>query len=818
MSFTGRLGTPNSRFAEIVFGAVDGFGPGTPDFQAHQLTSTTFRVLFNVIMSDGVLDPAAYSLASLAAPGSAVVPSIVSVSFYDEVLDSVVVVLDKPLTSGTQYSVTVSSAQTAGGDYVLGATKNFTANVLDPPRARGAYLSKRGRVDVLFDKPVGLTSAAATFTIADPSGGPAVAMTQSAWSPEGVPDTTLRLVIPPGTPTAEGFIIAFSGVVDSSLNPSSGSVPLTLALRSPAPYSYADLTQLQLTDAFVTDVSSDYLRTANVRVFFSCPVAGADVTGSWDVFAEGAHPRVDDQDVLTAPAATGLPSLIALLNDIKSSLNDHLAIDQVHLGPASADEVTAANASDLPTSVTLVNALAPALRSHLLRSRVHLYPETVNLKDVPVVPAGDLSAAMAAANMLRDSYSGHILAEYPLQLSSAYQLPLGPITAYAEEAVPDSCMDVDGPHTYFADVRVTLDVEGPALRVEATLTSEDGGSSCTPADYTGNIVARAASAPARVLSVSSALDEWVELRADRSVSSPADSPIVVLGEDGVEVPITPSVRATLAASLWAYNNALEAYRRHIVPGAAGHQVDDGVNVVTTADYAFLPLGASIASANDVRQKVMAHMASAIFHYHADPQALTAPAAHDLDSFVLLVQDLAAVLASHLVKVGPHSFPGYRMVSAPATDCLRLSVPGMLDGSDCRAAGSLQDWHVYNGLPAVPAPSQAVPRSHVQEVDVPFLGLGQRPSLASALPQSGLSFDEARGARLEADSVQVFFSKPMRQVPLGPSDLPLTGGSVQFLAARWVSPVLASVAVTKMEPIPYSIDASGLTDEAGNEVT
>ncbi len=814
MAFTGRLGTPNSRFGDIVFGAVDGLGPGMPGFQAHQLTSRRVRILFNLRVNDSARVVSSYSFVSL---GSAVVPTIVSVTFYDETMDSVVVEFEDPLTTGAQYSVTVSSVQATDGDFILGATKNFTANVFDPPRARGAFLSKRGFVDVLYDRPVGPYSASATFLIADADGGPSFAMMQAAWSGENIPETTLRLALPGGTPTAESFVVMTSGVTDSSLNTSAETVPLTLSLRSPSPYSLADLTQLQVLDAFVTDVSSDFLRTANVRVFLSCPVSGADFESSWSLFASGAHQHVDTVDVLSAPDATDLPTLETLLNDLKAKLNAHLSIDQVHLAPALADLVTAPNASDLTTSVNLVNSLSLLIYSHLLRPRVHLFLDTVNAVVVPAVSAGDLPGAILAANALATSYSGHLLEEYPLEFSSAYQSPLGSITSYAVLASPDGAMDVDGPLTYYADLRVVLDVEGPSVRMEATLTSEDAGSSCSPADYTGNIVARSAASPASVLSSLVSVDSAVDVRTDRNVSTVAASPVVIVGEDGVGIPTSDSVTSTIPAVLWAYNNALEAYRQHIVPGAAGHQVDDDVDIVTVEDFAFLPLSSCISAANNVRLKVMAHMASAVYHYHADSSAVMAPAASDLESFIALAADLASVLSAHLVRVGPHLYAGYRMVSAPVYDVVRASSAMMADASASRVVGTLQDSHVYNGLPVVPAPSATAFREHSAPLDVPFTALAVRPSLASILPQSGLSFDPVRGPVLEADSVQCFFSKPMREVPVGPDNLPISGGSIQFLGSGWVSPVLASMAVTKMEPMAYSVTASGLTDSAGNEV-
>lgn len=821
MSFTGRLGTPNSRFADIVFGAVDGFGPGSPDFRAHQLTSTVFRVLFSGQVTDAALDPSVYSLGSLAAPGTAHVPSVLSVEFYDELDDSVVLILDAPLTTTKQYSVSVSSVELLSGDYLLSTTRSFTANVVDPPRALGAFLSKRGEVDVLFDKPVGPFSGSATFAIADAAGGPAFAMTQATWIAESIPETTLRLRLPAGTPTALSFVITTSGVTDLSLNHSSEAVPLTLPLRSPLPFSLADLTQLQLTDAFVTDVSSDYFRTANIRVFFSCPVSGAGSIGAWSVSASTAHLHLDDQDGVAAPPATDLPSLITLLNQLKSGYLGHVTeLEQIHVSPLSVtsrDAVDAPDATDQPSAIFLLNQLLVAIPDHYLRPRIHLYPDTINLFSIPQVDPSDLAGAIAAANLATASYGTHLLLEYPLQFSTAYHSPVGTITTYCQEAAPDLAFDVSGPFTYFADLRVVLDTEVPSLHVRATLTSEDGGSSCTPSDYTGSIVARPGGAPATVTSSLVSVDRWVDLRTDRNVSLVADAPMVIVGADGLEIPTDPSVLGSLPALIWAYNQALESYRQHIVPGAAGHQTNDVINLVSPMDYATLPLSSAMSAANGVRQKMIAHMASATIHYHADPSSITAPEATDLDSYMALVTDLTQVLASHLVRVGPHLYAGYRMVSAPVFDTIRLSSPSMKDGSTSRALGLLQDSYVYNGPPISPAPSVQAYRSHVERIDVPFTALAVRPSLASVLPQSGLSFDPVRGPVLGADQVLVFFSKPMREVPVTPMALPITGGPIQPLGSGWVSPVLASVAVTKMEPIPYSVTAVGLTDQAGNVI-
>lgn len=815
-SFTGRIGTANSRFGNIVFAALDGFPSGF-DFRAHQLTSRRVRILFGFPVTDTALDLAHYSFAAVVPP-TTYVPAAESVEFYDERRRAVVITFAERLTTGMDYSVGVDGVVYETGETILNGSRNFTANVTDPPRAVGAFLSKRGAVDIVFDRPVGPYSALASFSIRDAAGGPSFAMTQLTWSGEGVPDTTLRATFPPTTPTADAFVIDFSGVSDVSMNPSSGTVPLTLALRSPAPYSYADLTQLQLIDAYVTDVSSDYLRTATVRVFFSCPVLDADVVGNWTLTMDGPHPETDTVDAVAAPDATDLASLLTLSNDLKAKLNAHLVIDQVHVVPDPGNAVTSPDAVDLASAATLINEMQSRLLSHFSNRRSHLYPDTVHPFLPLTVGPADLSLAISVANLLlKANYNAHLAAAYPLSFSSVYSPPIGQIQAYSREAVADRAFDVDSPHTYYADLHVFMDVDAPAVNVLASLTSEDGGSVTSTLDYTGSISARAASAPASVRSHLVRLDEAVEVRFDREIRLSSGSPISVLGPDGSGIPAETGVSATLRSALWAYNNALEAYRYHIIPGAAGHQDPDFSNLVSPSDYAVLPLSSAIASVNDFRQKLTSHLSSAIFHFHPDPDTVRAPEATDSESLIALIADIRRVVSGHNVRVGPHSTPGYRMASASLFDVLRSGVRRMRDGLAHSMSGILSDGYVYNGLPRSPPPSEAEERLHRTVLSLQFTGLAVRPSLASAVPRTAIVLEEDFSLGLGSDAVEVFFSKPMHRVPLDSSNLPVTGGSIQQKETGWTSPVTAEAVVLRMETIPYSVTAVGLTDEAGNPV-
>ncbi len=812
--FTGRLGTPNSKFGQILLAAVDGL-VGI-DFRAHQLTSTQVRVLFGFPVTDSALEDSNYVFTAVA-PSTTFIPSIRSVDYYDETRESVVVTFFLPLTTGAEYTVTISDVAFDSGETMAGAFRNFTANVFDPPRAMGAHQSKRGSIDILFDKDVGVNSAAATFEVRDPAGGPGVPAVQMTWAGEDLPETTLRIELPVGMPTSNALVVDFVGVTDVSLNPSSETVPVTHALRSTAPFAYADYRQLQLVDAYVTDVSSDFLRTANVRVFFNGPVSNATTIANWTAAAAGAHSNVDTENPSTAPDATDLATLVTLTNDLKAAFNAHIVESTVHVMDDNLDRVTAADAMDLPTSAVLLNQLQTKYLLHLARHRVHVYQDTINIVAYTEVPSSGGTAlviASSVANGLKSGYDGHLLEEYPLAFSTAYGSPVGEITALCTEDVPDTAFDVVSPFTYYADLRLILDTDAPDINLTATLTSEDAASSTNPADFTGSITARGASSAGVLTSHLVRPDTDVVFRFDKGMLLTNDGEVEIAGPDGLEIPTELSLTSTMASVFWAHNNAVEAYRLHIAPGGAGHQADDGVNVLIPSDYATLPLSSAIDSVNAFRLKLLAHVASNVFHYHADPDTVRAPEATDEESLVALVADLQRVVASHNVRIGPHAWPGYRMVSAPLYDVLYSTVQRMVDGEDHTLRGLVRSGNTFNGPPVSPAPSEPVRRFMDVALDLTFTGLAVRPSLASAIPNSGLAF-MGEELRLEQDSVLVFFSKSMHMIPLGSSNVTLTGGAILQKETAWNSSMVASAAVIRMQSIPYSVTVSGLTDEAGN---
>lgn len=808
MGFTGRLGTGNSRLGNILLGVVDTLGDGTFDYKVHQVESNKIRVKFdtrvNLVSATQV---PRYSLSIVSAPGSFVVPGIVSVRKYDSTETSVVLFLDKNLTTGATYSLAVGEIFDVFGDSASFVAKSFIANVTIPPLARGAYLSKRATVDVLFDKNVGLTSAAATMTIQSSLGGPAVAMTQLPWGPEGLPSTTLRFSLPAGMPSANDYVINYAGVTDESQNVGSGTIPLTLRLRTAVPHTFATVSQLQITDAFVADVSNDLIDTATVRVYFNGPVLDGDITANWSVAVEAPHKYTDTVNTITAPNAADLATLMTLLNDVKVTFNAHIVEEQVHFQNDTRSQITAPNATDLPTSVALAAQIHTMYLAHLGRILIHSHPDTEN--DFVPATVNDLSTSIVLANLVKTSFNRHVLASYPIPFSVAYPTPINSITSRARYSTQEVYATV-GPYTSFVDLHVVTTSAKNRLLLTATVTSEDGASVTNPADDTGSITARSLDDPSEVLSTLVRTNSGVDIYFDKETLFQRSTDIEVMNGDDVILPVGIVASSDEKTLAWALNNLIFAYSLHIASSnGANHLVNDTSNTVSTFDYVTNSLLSElIVKANSFKEKLNLHISATSFHFNQDADIVRSQSASDVSTLLVLIRDIRDTYLRHNMRNGIHDGIGARVVSAKLYDVLRLNTDLLQHDETHIVEGFVRGYYFDN--------EQAEARYTNLQISEMFVGSADRPSLASAVPKLGLVKLE-EGMSFESDTVELYFSKKMKEVTLDSSNVSLTGGSIQQKVSLWLSPQIASIEVMRMESISYSATVTGLLDVAGNQI-
>jgi hypothetical protein len=824
MSFTGRLGTPGSWLGYIALGTsyLPG-GPNAFDFGVHQLTATQVRVYFNKPLTDTALEPSNYTLTSLAPPGTAVVPNIDEIAYFDDGRTAVILYLDKALTSGTDYSLQINDVIAVDGEIVPPGGKNFTANVIDYPLVLGAWQSKRDAVDILFDRSVGPTSTAATFEIRDASvPGPGVAMAQLAWAGENIPETTLRVQLPPGMPAADAYEIDYSGVEDESLNSLDDTVPLTLSLRPSPPYSYTELRQLQITDAFVVEVDTEF-QVGTVRVYFNGPVLDAATTTNWAAYQSHEHLKTDDSSEITAPNAFDITSLINLANDAKAKFNAHRIRYGIHVTNDTVNIITAPNAFDIVTAYTLINDIQTQYISHLPQLHVHLYEDKLHNDINYYNVSGNYSLAVAVMNAFKTKFNNHVkLDEYPMSISSFYfNTPVQRITEFCLLNVANKAYETRGPYTLFADLHLIMDSVVPSVRLEASLTSEDGASTTNPLDYTGGITARSVIDQPRELSTLVLPEIGTFTKFDREMVLLGSNSLEVFDSEDEVALSKPRSTTSLPATIWAFNNLVKGFEWHKQSYLGAHQVTD-TTTINYSTYAILPLSTAINKVNAFKTILNNHIESDYYHFHIN-QGISTPDATDEESLAILVESMQQTCIDHFSKVGPHWAPTYRIIAAPVHDVVIMDARLMIDGENYTIVGTSQNKYHDNNAGELNPENLGSQQIRIGRyyyntfnVNIEFAGIASRPSVASAIPKLALVF-AGESLKFETDTVEVFFSKPMERSPIDSTNLPISGGSISAGEVTWADQYRASIQVQNMENIAYVVTANNIYDVAGNPI-
>ena len=819
MAFTGRIGIDESQLGNIVLGIVDSFELSTIGFRAHVITPNKLRLIFDHAVTNSALNTAAYTF-SVITPITTPVPVANLVSFDDP--DHFVIIIEfvDVLCYQALYSVQVSGVVDLQGQGVTGTAQNFISNIQDPPIALRAFLSNRGYLDIKFNRSIGPYSNSATAEIRDSSlAPPGVALIPTTWASESIPEDTIRFIYPGVIPTADAYTIDFVNVLDVSGNYATSSIPLSLAFAGP--YNSSSLAQIQFLDSYVVDVSRD-LALGTVRVFFSGPVLDSSVTNQavWNVEQIGPHLYGDTINQVSSPDAYDLPSSLILINEIKSKLNSHIIQDAVHQSFDLNNIITIINAVDLSTAISLYSGIKNNFNSHISKFFFHSYDDSLNL--ITSIPT-EIISLMTDLNDFKLKFNKHLPEWKPLQFASGLPSEIGTIENHASES---SAFEIESDISYFVDLHVVTHTSIPEIRCRATVLSEDGGSSTSTLNPTGDITARSGLSPAVMLENFIIPDDQVVMNFTRDLVFPT-SGIEIRLPSGSDASVNFELTGTLPWLYRAFNFLVYAYSVHISPTGAGHIIPEGIAFVSPGDYCVATdLASLINKANAFRAKLTQHIQNSSSHYSLSGKPSFTEST-DLHSLSLLIQQMQTAFLFHnssgysantlyLFEIPPtnygiHNYPGPNVLNSRTFNQISMRFRGMLDGNEHSIVGLLQD---YKWDPRI-----AKFISSDIDVTKTFLGIAYRPSLASAVARTGLvrieDGTEAGLLNLASDYVEVFFSKPMARVGLDASNFSIAGGSIVTNGRIWISPTQANFLVSSMDGGAYTISASSLQDEAGN---
>jgi hypothetical protein len=103
-------------------------------------------------------------------------------------------------------------------------------------------------------------------------------------------------------------------------------------------------------------------------------------------------------------ACTDLPSLIALLNQLRAVSITHRADTLCHKAADGTSPV--AVAADLPTSITLANGLKADHNTHIASTAIHFNADATN--SIAAANGTVLADTITLANAIRTAYLGHM--------------------------------------------------------------------------------------------------------------------------------------------------------------------------------------------------------------------------------------------------------------------------------------------------------------------------------------------------------------------------------------------------------------------------
>lgn len=763
----------------------------TLDYIVHQLSEKSLRVHFSEDVDESKVFYTGFYSLSLISPLTSSLPKITVITPYSSDKRQFELFFDIPFTYDSTYSLIIYDITSVDGNIINNAAHNFKTLVKGGPTVLGAFYSTRRCIDLVFDRPVGTYSAAATAFL----GSTSEPMSLVPWS-NVIPVNNIRFQIPGLAPSEDNWSISFTDATDVAGNLSSGGIDVSVPSAIPRPLTYAQSSTLQITNSYVTNWDP-YLNIANIRTYFNFALDPTScVYPNIQAYQIHFHVREDDTNYLSGVVAVDLPSLILGLNDFKLVFNAHIVANGVHKTNDLQNQITAPNAVDLPTSEVLLNDIISKYNSHVLSERYHNAKFSGVFPDLVSSPAlGDLCTYF---NNISPVYDDHIKGVHE-QLDTSGSLAGSMSIEYSTSGNNQ----IDSSESWSVDYRVFSLSPSSEFKVFTSVTSADGGSTTNPLDYTGSFEAKSCFGP-----LDFSLTYFKNDICVRS-KSPSELDLVDQGSDvfpespGIEIKKgVVSLNSSPQAVFWALQEALVQYDNHRL-----YQSHVGADLVNTIVIGDMPnISTIIDSVNILLTKFNTHRLEKKYHGLSDPFYLNAAPATDLETARLLLHKIRVAINEHTKNAGLHLGASQTWITSPLNDVLEITTNGYKINSGYRTVVPLSKKIEY--------PGNSTPSYVIQsESRIDFTGVGRNPSVAAVTAYDAISaYNMTPG--FTSDNVIAFFDKPMKQVNL--DALCVVGGLIEK-DKRWVSDFSLQINVSNMNATTYSLDTSGLSDISGNEV-
>ena len=176
-------------------------------------------------------------------------------------------------------------------------------------------------------------------------------------------------------------------------------------IRGPVPYPSAP------TVTVVSPATTSYAKVTPSANTLMTRCRPRTITQSLVYAATIVHKIADANGIAATNPAVTDANAYALINEIKSDFNVHIASTSYHVA-AGTNTIATVDATDLATTVALTNAVATALAAHFGSTSVHGgMTDAVNLAAVvaaQAAPATDMATSKTEMNLLVTAWIAHI--------------------------------------------------------------------------------------------------------------------------------------------------------------------------------------------------------------------------------------------------------------------------------------------------------------------------------------------------------------------------------------------------------------------------
>ena len=523
------------------------------------------------------------------------------------------------------------------------------------------------------------------------------------------------------------------------------------------------------------------------------------------------HSVDDTENVVTSPDPSG-PSDILGASVIADELRTRLLMHElgqwhsVHdttnspSSPYSNPSCVFPSITTVNESISLLNELQQKYATHLLSGSIHLYQDDVN--NITPQTVTDEPVAMTVATEMKQSFNGHILYDFPVDVDSVVSFS-GSISS---ALVSDS-------FTYMARLKLNGSSSVPRYTIVAGLNSQD-------IVYTLFNFRTDSFGVTNDMSVKS-YTSFLTVRTSSGLSLPKYEDVFVEMDGGSPVNVNSiSLDSSIQTIQELIAEMMDVFRIHLSESGLStsgqavivHDLTDIDDYFDDSRIPDMDEVSVVTAVNFLKSVYNKHVSDADGKYHvfqASTDFVSRQNATDFRSAINLAIDLNTALLNHRNNLSSHRGKGPRLQFAKEFDSITMCYDGLMRGAD---------YIIEANLKILPNDPRSFSHPVTRKITESFRGLSSSPFVASALPEPGAGRGSSNDELIK-DQLNIFFSKPMNEEPVPSSFLIFTGPPGLIVGeSYWDDSRVLRVQVSGMEDyLQYGLDVSLLKDSFGNPI-